>query len=686
MKGADQNSARVFGRLKWEKWGVAGLFLTALILSAGYAYYSIFSQFAVWDDEGFILISLKSFFQGKPLYDQVYSCYQPWFYAFNWLAFHLSGMPVTHDSIRFLTIALWLTVTLLNAVFIYRLTASSILALMVLVLSVRSFGAFANEPGHPQSLAYLLTISVLTLFTFSRRPSQHKLLFVVGSLAGLLVLTKINVGLYLLLPVTLVISANSNGALAVWLKAAIGGAMLVLPMALMRPWLVASGWFITCLVVSVLLAILMVTTLWMRQCKLSMIALFALFCCADALMLSVASANNPVPIFNAWLLTLSIGGAVMIALAHPTDITFERPAWWFGVIGGMAAMGAVAIALLGHGTSIHGLMNGIFWLPAKQSGSFCSPWNSNPMNIWLAMAGIAGCCAYVWWRERWGKEERFHRSILIFKLLFGLAVLAEFIFQKAQPLPHEPVLDSLPHFWMLPFVWLVAIPPRSGTTGSLPRLVLMTVAVMQPLIAYPIAGSQLVPATILMLLAATICLYDALQDLSSLTSMRYLSPLVRVAVGTVAGLCLLLWLGIETKVRQRLYASLTPLELPGASHMRLNQSQVNLYQELVRPLARPEVGTFLTLPGLNSLYFWAQKEPPTDFNVTVWMTLLDEPCQEKIWQAAQSHPGLMVVRNQQLAAWWMQGRPFNQYALVHHIEDNFKTLSSRDGFELMIRR
>jgi hypothetical protein len=125
---------------------------------------------------------------------------------------------------------------------------------------------------------------------------------------------------------------------------------------------------------------------------------------------------------------------------------------------------------------------------------------------------------------------------------------------------------------------------------------------------------------------------------------------------------------------------------------------VQAYRNIVRGLARPEVDTFLTLPGLGSLYFWAQKDPPTGYNVPGWMTLFDDPCQEQIWAAANRHPGLMVVRCARAADFWARGQPIGQRPLVRHIEENFRTASveafttgseasgSRYEYELMVRR
>jgi hypothetical protein len=60
-------------------------------ISVAFVYFKIFSIFQGYDDEGFVLVSLKLFQSGKPLYDEVFSSFQPGFYVFNRLIFAGSG-------------------------------------------------------------------------------------------------------------------------------------------------------------------------------------------------------------------------------------------------------------------------------------------------------------------------------------------------------------------------------------------------------------------------------------------------------------------------------------------------------------------------------------------------------------------------------------------------------------------
>jgi hypothetical protein len=74
-----------------------------------------------------------------------------------------------------------------------------------------------------------------------------------------------------------------------------------------------------------------------------------------------------------------------------------------------------------------------------------------------------------------------------------------------------PLFEDLPHFWMIPFAWLTAASETKRPAEQLARLTLAAVAVMQPLIAYPVAGTQLIPASALMSVVAAVCLADAIR-------------------------------------------------------------------------------------------------------------------------------------------------------------------------------
>src|SRR5262245_64052464 len=74
-----------------------------LVVAAGClpaAYYGMFSGFQDYDDEGYLLISLRDYARGGVLYDQVYTQYGPAYYQLLTAVFGLFGLPFTHTAGR----------------------------------------------------------------------------------------------------------------------------------------------------------------------------------------------------------------------------------------------------------------------------------------------------------------------------------------------------------------------------------------------------------------------------------------------------------------------------------------------------------------------------------------------------------------------------------------------------------
>jgi hypothetical protein len=70
----------------------SSVFIT--LVSAIAAYYRAFSSLALYDDEGTMMMTVKRFFEGNALYDQVASVYGPLYYSTN-------GRPTLSPAFRF---------------------------------------------------------------------------------------------------------------------------------------------------------------------------------------------------------------------------------------------------------------------------------------------------------------------------------------------------------------------------------------------------------------------------------------------------------------------------------------------------------------------------------------------------------------------------------------------------------
>ena len=142
----------------------------------------------------------------------------------------------------------------------------------------------------------------------------------------------------------------------------------------------------------------------------------------------------------------------------------------------------------------------------------------NVRTVTFGVAGLASLSWYLWARGPLADLRIFRASLACTKLIFGVAVLADF-----SPLHSSlPFATDLPAFWMLPFLWLVvAGPPAASPSEILARLALVCVASLQPLGAYPVAGSQFNVATGLIPVIGGVCLSDAVRELSLVALPRW---------------------------------------------------------------------------------------------------------------------------------------------------------------------
>src|SRR2546430_1578456 len=107
----------------WRGWA-AVIFCSFTVVEALSAFYRVFTGFSPWDDEGYFMISVKQFLDGHPLYTEVFSPYGPFYYLYEWVAFHIIRTAVSHDSFRFLTLFAWLLIPLISAWSVYRIARS----------------------------------------------------------------------------------------------------------------------------------------------------------------------------------------------------------------------------------------------------------------------------------------------------------------------------------------------------------------------------------------------------------------------------------------------------------------------------------------------------------------------------------------------------------------------------------
>jgi hypothetical protein len=589
------------------------LFLTALaafLIAIAYTFFFVFSR-SMSLDEGYLMITVQGFNSGHALYDDVFTQYGPFYYFYEWLLHAVLRIPLTHDATRLLCAFHWITAGGLLGAAAWKITRSGLVAIFVAMQSLVHLSAIANEPGHPQELVVVLV--ALGMLAATRVSSGGRSLGMLAIITALLAFTKINVGLFFGFTLLLALRCHSSDHFARgvwnWLLLAVSG---ILPLLLMRQHLAAE---------------------WCRN--------------------------------FAFLVT----GATLTALFAAQRVTSERFITTKHHFAMAAAFGVTATLLLAvtlaTGTSIRGLLNGLLLTPLKMPNVALLPLPLSGAALVGALVSLA-TAAFVF-RKR--DDSRVVASVPVLKLLFavtgGFALLSEAKLQIA---------------FLLPWAWLVALPAgHEDKSNGFARVLLALAAAWQSLQAYPIAGTQTTLATFPLVLAYGVCLSDALHSVVRMprisVKLSALAPSTRLLAGALACVALLfifanLWCKLPD-VRCE-YARLPPLELPGSHWVRMNEELTAMNQGLARYLSA-ECDTFVSYPGINSLYFWADKRPPTQINSTGWGQLTHAQ-QEKILGSLRKTPKSKLVITEAMMQSW--GTPYADpiRPLVRFVEEECRPI------------
>jgi hypothetical protein len=141
-----------------------------------------------------------------------------------------------------------------------------------------------------------------------------------------------------------------------------------------------------------------------------------------------------------------------------------------------------------------------------------------------------------------------------------------------------------------------------------------------------------------------------------------------------------------------LYASLTPLGMPGAERVHAEREEAEDFQWLV-PQLRQNCDTFVGLPGIPSLYFWTGKpmpglvhQPPGPLNYGQWMDMFSSTEQQAIAEDFARHPGACAVYLPSGVASWNTGKQdVRRWPLANYILTHFKTIGQTGDYHFMIR-
>ncbi len=608
------------------KSGLKLVTFVGLAMALGAAgYWLQFTTFMIYDDEGYVLLSLKNYSNEGGLYDRVYTQYGPFPYVW-WDAWHrLTGLAFDNVTGRWMSLVSWLGVALSCAGMVWRTTGSTLWSTFALTGTFSYLWIMINEPAHPGGLLALLIAVGTWLGAEAWRSGQTDRFAAIGAVIGAaLLLTKINVGVFY------------AGAVFTWL--ALNGRSAAPTRVL--TWLVALG----CTVLPFLLMRSLFDAPWVR--------LFALLFTGSALglLMTVRTAAQPLVTMHTWVL-------------------------WAGMT--LLFVGSICTVVIARGTSLSALLAGVLLDPLKHPGVYFFAMNWRTGSGVLALVSLAGALL-------WSRVAARPPGPIWMTLIAGARVVIAAVFcgTLLQIIPTSQAGWGMSYG--LSLAWLMVVPLGENRAAAQTRAWVALVLVFQFLHAYPVAGSQLNWGTFLWVTLLALGLHDAAPVL-----VRQLTPIAahrwRLAgAAAITGVTLFCSARFISLGWTRYFES-EPLGLHGAETLRLPHDITHALRTVDENLAL-HGDVLFSLPGQFSANLRTGLPTPTPVNVTHWFSLLGETQQQAIVSRLEqaSRPVLLVQRESldYLAEHgFTVGGPLHRWLMA-----TFERAFAVDGYELWVRR
>jgi hypothetical protein len=623
---------------------VVAIALYALVtigaLIAGY--FAIFNQFAPYDDEGTLLVTLNAFAHGHTLYNDIYTPYGPFYYELFGGLLALIGHDITTDISRVTVLLIWVGMSLVAGVTAQRLTGRLELGLTAMIAAFATLFVLTDEPMHPQVLCVILLGVFIALAVFG--PGRRGRVLWTGGAAGALlaalVLTKLNLGV-LAVAATVIAAALTVEPLARrrWIRWPVIAAALLLPVVLTAQDLDLE---------------------WVRNlAAMDLLAMLAI-------------------IVAAWSIRPPRG--------EDDPLT---PRWVVGaVIGFVVAFVAIMVAILLNGSTLSEIYEGMVTEAQRVREVNITEFPNPAAAVDWAVAAVAAAAIAVW--VRWGDERP---SIWPGLLRAAAGLVIWFSIAKIAPIGLNPSVGN-PDSLAAVLAWVAVIPPGGSVQRPYERflrVLLPALAVAETLQVYPVAGSQMGIAAFVYVPVGALCLADALTSLRRWSEARggLAAQRLGVVVGVVAA-AVAVDFAINSIARPGVNGAIAyhhqkSLDLPGASALRLPPEEAETYERLIALLHENHCTTFIGYPNIDSFYLWAEMEPPVPYAPGAWVNALDSERQQRIVDELKASPRPCLIRNDARAENWLRGAPAPDRPLANYVLNDFAPVAEAGGgflFEL----
>ena len=579
----DRRAGAVAGR------AVLALAATAVV-TIPFGWAAMFNQFTFWQDEGYLLVTLREWARHGGLYTRVFSRYGPAEMFFFGLPEHLLGSQFTFTSGRVVTLTLWIATSMVLGLIVLVIGRHTVTAILTQVVSFFLLESFTNEPMHPGQLVALV-MALMVWVMAAVRPKRPVLGdAMMGIFMGTLLMTEINLGVFGLMALAYFFSIGTTLSIQPVLRFLSEVALVALgPILIILGPATTSGstdwWAVKYAVVYATAAIVVVLLTRLRRVE-------------------------PIPTFDA---------AALIRFAG----------WYFGSIVFFAGFIVVT------GTRLRDLIDGVFLAPLGQSKSLITSADiDNTALLWLS-APVVVLVAYRW-LQRLTDPDGPQLGNVGTGISAGIRIIAGIVAIVAISRETYSALA------FIPVIGLCLLPPNSAphdATSMNARRFLAALALTESLHAFPVAGSQVSWSLMLVVPAAVLAVQDGFRELAQLRPLRMLRNLNLPMAGFLLGLILIPWpssaAGVygsyvsQARTMIDAYRSGEPLRLPGSSAVRLPAEEVNQLRGISAALRRTSA-QFVSVPGYDALYILAGIAPPNGINGTVWMYLFNQMQQQSV--------------------------------------------------------
>jgi hypothetical protein len=592
-------------------------FIALSVFGGATAYLYLFSMFREYDDEGYLLETVRHVLDGQVLYDAVRTPYGPLYFLWQELLHSVLRVPLSNDAVRFVTLGFWLATAWMCAFAVWRLSRNVAMGALAFLVAFLHLKALANEPGHPQELAAALIGLCILLPTFAlgnAALAALPMLIAQGILCSALCLVKTNVGVFMTLSLLFAnVLAMEPGRLRSTLVTFFGLMAVALPWVLMRKHIASAG----------------------GQ--------------------PYVTGARPYVLY-ASVVSLSVLSVAAVAVRRRGDIRATHLLAFFASF--LAAALLIGLSFMLKGTTLHGMYDAMVVMPQRLAASFGFVPPFGAYRNWATLSALV-TIMYVLGRIPDAGIQ------LVKGALAVCIVVASIRWKPGINLNIAPL-----------FLWVFLVPATGRTLGAreyYARVVMVCIAVLQSLQAYPVPGTQLYIGTFVMVPIACIGLVDSLQW-PVLASRPYLPRLISTVLIALVVVYSLRFLCSTA----RTYRAGVPLQLAGAQRLRLPPERVVVLRELATTLHQYS-STFLDTAGFNSLYLWTGKQPPNQLVIGSDIQLFTPQEQHSMIVALLEHPDSMIVRQPGIFGPLPSSAPFFQ-----DIDREFRVWRLIGPFELMV--